>query len=129
MSNVAQILKTMEYGPAPESDAAALAWLDKHNRSFGLFIGGEWVKGGGKPFDSINPATGKTLASISEASATDIDAAVAAARAAQPGWAKKGGPGRARTLYALARLVQKHARLFAVLETIDNGKPIRETRD
>ena len=129
MSSVAQILKTMEYGPAPESDSAAQAWLDGHGRSFGLFIDGTWVKGGGKPFDSVNPATGKTLASIAEATASDVDAAVKAARAAQPGWAKKGGQGRARYLYALARLVQKHARLFAVLETLDNGKTIRETRD
>ena len=129
MSSVAQILKTMEYGPAPESDAAAQAWLDGHGRSFGLFIGGEWVKGGGKPFDSISPSSGKKLAALAEATAADVDAAVKAARAAQQSWAKKGGPGRARYLYALARLVQKHSRLFAVLETLDNGKPIRETRD
>jgi aldehyde dehydrogenase (NAD+) len=129
MSSVAQILKTMEYGPAPESDSAAQAWLDKHGRSFGLFINGEWVPGSGNPFDSINPASGKTLASIAEATASDVDAAVKAARAAQAGWAKKGGQGRARYLYAIARLVQKHSRLFAVLETLDNGKTIRETRD
>jgi aldehyde dehydrogenase (NAD+) len=129
MSSVAQILKTMEYGPAPESDAAAQAWLDKHGRSFGLFINGEWVAGAGLPFDSFNPATGSKLATLAEAGAPDVDAAVKAARAAQPGWAKKGGAGRARFLYALARLVQKHSRLFAVLETLDNGKPIRETRD
>ena len=129
MSSVAQILKTMEYGPAPESDSAAHAWLDKHNRSFGLFINGAWVPGSGKPFDSISPSSGKKLASIAEATAADVDAAVKAARAAQSGWAKKGGQVRARYLYALARLVQKHSRLFAVLETLDNGKPIRETRD
>ena len=129
MSSVAQILKTMEYGPAPESDSAAQGWLDKHGRSFGLFVNGEWVKGGGKPFDSISPSSGKKLATLAEATAADVDAAVKAARAAQAGWAKKGGAGRARYLYALARLVQKHSRLFAVLETLDNGKPIRETRD
>jgi aldehyde dehydrogenase (NAD+) len=129
MTSVAQILKTMDYGPAPESGAAAQAWLEKHGRSFGLFIGGEWVKGGGKPFDSLNPATGKKLATLTEATAADVDAAVKAARAAQADWAKKGGAARARTLYALARLLQKHARLFAVLETLDNGKPIRESRD
>jgi aldehyde dehydrogenase (NAD+) len=129
MSSVAQILETMEYGPAPESDAAAQAWLEKHGRSFGLFIGGEWVAAHGKPLDSVNPATGRKLATVAEATAADVDAAVRAARAAQPGWAKKGGERRARYLYALARLVQKHARLFAVLETLDNGKPIRETRD
>ena len=129
MSSVAQILKTMEYGPAPESDSAAQAWLDKHDRTFGLFINGEWSPGGGKSFDSFNPATGKKLATIAEATVADVDAAVKAARAAQTGWARKGGQARARYLYAIARLVQKHARLFAVLETLDNGKTIRETRD
>jgi aldehyde dehydrogenase (NAD+) len=129
MSDVAQILKTMEYGPAPESDSAAQAWLEKHGRSFSLFINGEWVKGGGKPFDSISPSSGRKLATLTEATAVDVDAAVKAARAAQNSWARKGGAGRARYLYALARLVQKHSRLFAVLETLDNGKPVRETRD
>jgi aldehyde dehydrogenase (NAD+) len=129
MSRVAQILETMDYGPAPESDAQAQAWLDKHGRAFDLFIGGEWIAGHGARFPSINPATGKKLATLTEASDEDVDAAVKAARAAQPGWAKLSGYARARYLYALARLVQKHARLFAVLETLDNGKPIRETRD
>jgi len=129
MSSVAQILKTMEYGPAPESDAVAQAWLEKHGRRFGLFINGGWAPGSGTPFDSMNPATGKKLATLASATAADVNAAAKAARAAQAGWAKKSGAARARYLYALARLVQKHARLFAVLETLDNGKPIRETRD
>jgi aldehyde dehydrogenase (NAD+) len=130
MTNVAEILETMDYGPAPESSALVEAWLDKHNRSFDLFIDGTWCAPSGRArIDSINPATGKKLATITEASAEDVDAAVNAARAAQPAWAKLGGHGRARYLYALARLIQKHARLFAVLETMDNGKPIRETRD
>ena len=118
----------MEYGPAPESSAPVEAWLDKHGRSFDLFIGGEWVAAG-PHLESFNPATGKKLAAIAHASEVDVDAAVKAARAAQPAWAKLGGHGRARYLYALARLIQKHSRLFAVLETMDNGKPIRETRD
>ncbi len=129
MSSVAEILKTMEYGPAPESDAAAQAWLEHHGRAFGLFIGGAWTEGHGAAFESINPATGKRLATLVAATAGDVDAAVVAARAAQPGWAAIGGAARARFLYALARLMQKHARLFAVLETLDNGKPIRESRD
>jgi aldehyde dehydrogenase (NAD+) len=129
MTSVAQILKTMEYGPAPESDAAAQDWLEKHDRRFGLFVGGAWMPGHGAAFDSINPATGGKHATLTGAAAIDVDAAVQAARAAQAGWARRGGPGRARYLYALARLLQKHARLFAVLETLDNGKPIRETRD
>ncbi|MGA7675879.1 MAG: aldehyde dehydrogenase family protein [Rhizomicrobium sp.] len=128
MTNVAEILATMDYGPAPESSAPVEAWLDKHNRAFDLFIGGEWIAAAER-LDSFNPATGKKLASIAHASEADVDAAVKAARAAQPAWAKLGGHGRARYLYAIARLIQKHARLFAVLETMDNGKPIRETRD
>jgi aldehyde dehydrogenase (NAD+) len=127
---VAQIFDTLEYGPAQEAADVANAWLDARNRKTALFIGGAWqTPEEGGYFESINPATAKPLAQIAQATAPDIGAAVAAARSAQPGWAKLGGPGRARFLYALARMVQKHARLFAVLETIDNGKPIRETRD
>ena len=118
----------MDYGVAPEAAGAAEGWLKRHDGHFKLFIGGAWVETKSH-FDSFNPATGKKLASIAEASSADVDTAVKAARAAQAGWAKLGGHGRARFLYALARLVQKHARLFAVLETLDNGKPIRETRD
>ena len=128
MTNVADILDTMEYGPAPESTAPAEAWLDSHGRAFDLFINGEWVKTEAR-LDSFNPATGKKLASIAHASEADVDAAGKAARTAQPGWAKLGGYGRAKYLYAIARLIQKHSRLFAVVETMDNGKPIRETRD
>ncbi|MEI9886449.1 MAG: aldehyde dehydrogenase family protein [Rhizomicrobium sp.] len=126
--SVANALQSMDYGVAPEASSAAEAWLKKHDGGFGLFIGGAWSDAQ-KHFDSINPATGKKLGRIAEGSAQDVDAAVTAARAAQAGWAKLGGHGRARYLYALARLVQKHARLFAVLETMDNGKPIRESRD
>ncbi len=118
----------MDYGVAPEASGPAEAWLKRHESGFGLFIGGEWIAAASH-FDAVNPATAKKLASIGEAGAADVDAAVRAARAAQPAWAKLGGHGRARFLYALARLVQKHARLFAVLETMDNGKPIRESRD
>jgi aldehyde dehydrogenase (NAD+) len=126
--NVRDIFETMDYGPAPEAAGEAHAWLDSHGRRFGLFVGGQFTKPGGT-FESRNPATGEVLAEVTQATAADVDAAVKAARKAQPGWAKAGGPARARVLYALARLVQKHARLFAVLETMDNGKPIRESRD
>ncbi len=130
MTNVADILETMEYGPAPEGDGPARAWLDAHKRRFGLFIGGKWTEPDtGKWFSAQNPATSETIAQLAQAGSRSVDDAVAAARAAQPAWAGLGGPGRARYLYALARLVQRHSRLLSVIETMDNGKPIRETRD
>ncbi|MES2257761.1 MAG: aldehyde dehydrogenase family protein [Pseudomonadota bacterium] len=118
----------MEYGPAPESQKEAQAWLDQHQRTFGLFIDNAW-SAPGELFASTNPADGSALAQLTQATDADIDRAVDAARRAQPLWQGLGGHGRARVLYALARLLQKHARLFAVLETLDNGKTIRETRD
>ncbi len=125
---VKEIFESMEYGPAPESAADAYAWLVDQGDRFGQFIDGAFTAPG-EGFEAKNPATGEVLALLSQASAEDVDAAVAAARKAQPKWERLGGPGRARYLYALARLVQKNARLFAVLETLDNGKPIRESRD
>ncbi|KPV52225.1 aldehyde dehydrogenase, partial [Kouleothrix aurantiaca] len=127
---VADILETMEYGPAPESAAPANAWLDAHERRFGMFVGGEWTApGDGRLFDSVNPANGKPFAQLTQASEEEVERAVAAAQAAFEGWSQAPGHVRARYLYALARQIQKHARLLAVLETLDNGKPIRETRD
>lgn len=126
--SVKTIFETMEYGPAPESAAEALAWLVDQGSQFGHFIGGEFTPVG-ETFESRNPATGDVLAHVTQGSDADVAAAVAAARKAQPNWQTLGGHGRARVLYALARLVQKHARLLAVLETMDNGKPIRESRD
>ncbi|MFC6689038.1 aldehyde dehydrogenase family protein [Jhaorihella thermophila] len=125
---VKEIFETMDYGPAPESAAEALAWLVDQGDRFGHFIEGGFTATG-EGFESRNPATGEVLALLSQATQADVDAAVQAARRAQPKWERLGGPGRARYLYALARLMQKHARLFAVLETLDNGKPIRESRD
>lgn len=125
---VKEIFESMEYGPAPESAADAYAWLVDQGDRFGHFIDGAFTAPG-EGFEAKNPATGEVLALLSQASAADVDAAVAAARKAQPKWERLGGPGRARYLYGLARLVQKNARLFAVLETLDNGKPVRESRD
>jgi hypothetical protein len=82
-----------------------------------------------RSFDVHDPSTGAVLARVPQGTADDVDRAVRAAREAQPAWAALGGHGRARHLYALARAVQKHARLLAVLESLDNGKSIRETRD
>jgi aldehyde dehydrogenase (NAD+) len=128
MKPINEILTTMEYGPSPESTLEAQAWLEHHQRRFGLFIDNHWTEPAAL-FASRNPSDGSVLVELSQASSNDIERAVAAARRAQPGWAALSGHSRARVLYALARLIQKHARLFAVLETLDNGKPIRETRD
>ncbi|MGB7240920.1 MAG: aldehyde dehydrogenase family protein, partial [Sulfitobacter sp.] len=126
--SVSEVFETLDYGQAPESAAEALAWLIDQGDKFGHFIDGEFTPPG-LGFDSRNPATGEVLATLTQATQHDVDTAVSAARKAQGKWQKLGGHGRARYLYALARLLQKHARLFAVLETLDNGKPIRESRD
>jgi aldehyde dehydrogenase (NAD+) len=127
---VAEIFETLEYGPAPESASTAIEWLERHDRKFHLFINGEFTPSSdGEYFETVNPANAQPLAQISQGSPADVDAAVRAARAAWSGWSQLGGHGRARYLYALARAIQKHSRLFAVVETMDNGKPIRESRD
>jgi len=118
----------MEYGPAPEDADKARQWISERDATFGHWINGAWI-GASHHFESVNPATQETLARIGQASLDDVDAAVAAARQALGSWQALGGEGRARHLYALARQVQKHARILSVIETLDNGKPIRETRD
>ncbi len=125
---VKDIFQSMDYGTAPENASEALAWIVDQGGQFGHFINGKFTDHSAG-FDSTNPATGETLAALSQATQADVDAAVSAARTSQPKWEALGGHGRARNLYAIARLLQKHSRLFAVLETIDNGKPIRESRD
>ena len=128
--NVAEILKTMDYGPAPESPEAAMAWLDDHERRFGLFIDNRWVFPENPGYyASHNPANGELLAETVQAGQAEVDAAVAAARQAFQSWSQTPGQERARYLYAIARNIQKHHRLLAVLESLDNGKPIRESRD
>ena len=128
MGKITDILKTMDYGPSPEASDSVRAWLAAHKDGFGHFIGGAFAKPGAL-FDVHDPSTGEVIARVTQGTAADIDAAVAAARAAQPEWAALPGYERARYLYALARLVQKRERFLSVLETLDNGKPIRETRD
>ena len=118
----------MEYGAAPEDATAARQWISDQASIFGHWINGDWTEAASH-FDSINPATGDVLAKIGQAEGEDIDAAVTAARQALGPWQALSGEGRARHLYALARQVQKHARMLSVIETLDNGKPIRETRD
>ena len=128
--SIAEKFVAMEYGPAPEDPKEALAWLDLHSRRFGHFIDGAWrppAEGG--YFDTADPSTGEKLATVAQGSASDIDAAVRASSAALAKWQALSPHARARYLYALARTVQKHSRRLAVLETMDNGKPIRESRD
>jgi len=128
--SVIEKFRTMEYGPAPEDPKESFLWLDRYGRRFGHFIAGRFeAPSEGRYFDSTDPSTGEKIADIAEGSAADVAAAVRAARAALPGWQRRSGHERARFLYALARQVQKHSRRLAVLETLDNGKPIRESRD
>jgi aldehyde dehydrogenase (NAD+) len=130
MSTLLDVFKTMDYGPAPESPSAVNAWLDEHGRKFGLFINNEWVTPkDAKYFPSIDPSNDELLAETTQAGKPEVDAAVAAARAAFESWSQTPGVVRARYLYAIARNIQKHHRLLAVLESMDNGKPIRESRD
>jgi aldehyde dehydrogenase (NAD+) len=128
--SIVEKFMTMEYGPAPEDSREALAWLDLHQRRFGHFINGDWqAPAAGTYLDTADPSTGEKLATVAQGTAEDVDRAVKAARAALPGWQALTPHARARYLYALARQVQKHSRWLAVLETLDNGKPIRESRD
>ncbi|WP_432985683.1 aldehyde dehydrogenase family protein [Dactylosporangium sp. CA-233914] len=113
------------YAPAPESRS-----IVDIRSSYGLFIGGEFVDGKGEPFKSINPASEETLADIACADAADVDAAVRAARHAfDTVWGPMPGRERAKYLFRIARIIQERSRELAVLESLDNGKPIRESRD
>lgn len=130
MTTIAEIFHTLAYGPALESAKPALAWLDERNRAFGQFIGGRWTPPDpARSFDTMNPATAQPIARITQATEAEVEVAVSAARQAFATWSQMSGHERACYLYAMARQIQKHARLFAVLESLDNGKPIRETRD
>lgn len=115
---------TFEYAPAPESRA-----LVSIKPKYGHFIGGKFVAGS-KHFPTINPATEEVLSQIALAGKNDIDAAVKAARKAYTTtWSKMSGKERGKYLFRIARIMQERSREFAVLETFDNGKPIRESRD
>jgi len=115
----------LDYAPAPESrDVVAI------RPSYGLFINGEFTEGKGQPFTTVNPATEEPLAEVACAADDDVDRAVRAAREAyERVWGRMPGSERAKYLFRIARLIQERARELAVLETLDNGKPIRESRD
>ncbi|MDP9209450.1 MAG: aldehyde dehydrogenase family protein, partial [Actinomycetota bacterium] len=116
----------LDYAPAPEATDHV-----KLRADHGLLIGGRWVEpASGKSFKTINPATEEVLAEVAEAGEEDVEAAVKAARSAYTKvWSKLSGAERAKYLYRIARALQERAREFAVLETINGGKPIKESRD
>ena len=128
-SSIVEKFYSMEYGPAPEDASEVTKWLDAHKRSLGTTSMARGRRLRGASFETRNPATGDVIAKVATADAADVDRAVKAARAALPGWQALSGHQRARYLYAFARQVQKHSRRLAVLETMDNGKSIRESRD
>jgi acyl-CoA reductase-like NAD-dependent aldehyde dehydrogenase len=118
-------MPTFDYAPAPESRAVV-----DLQPSYGLFINGEFVDGSGTAFTTINPATEESLAEVAEATTDDVDRAVKAARAAYRGvWGRMSGADRGKYLFRIARIMQERSRELAVLETLDNGKPIKESRD
>ncbi len=128
--SVKAIFESMEYGPAPESPQQAQQWLQERDNTLLHFIGGQWEEPqSGEFFDTVNPANGRKLAKVADGNDADVNRAVAAAADALEGWVAMGGHSRARFLYAIARHIQKNSRLFAVLESMDNGKPVRESRD
>ncbi len=120
-----QFGEAWQYAPAPEgTDHVAI------EDRYGLFINGGFVRPkSGKYFATVNPATEKKIADVAQANSKDVDLAVQAAKKALPGWRKLSGDDRARYLFRIARILLERAREFAVLETLDNGKPIKETRD
>ncbi|MBE8521599.1 aldehyde dehydrogenase family protein [Amycolatopsis sp. H6(2020)] len=118
-------MPVFEYAPAPESRAIA-----NLKDSYKPFVNGEFVDGSGEPLKTINPATEEVLAEVGTASKSDVDIAVKAARKAYTGvWSKMPGTERAKYLFRIARLIQERSRELAVLESLDNGKPIKESRD
>ena len=128
--SIKEIFDRMDYGKSPESSEVAELWYASRHNTLLHYIDGEWREPASKQFfDTRNPAVDKVLARVADGDVEDTNLAVAAAAAAAPAWAALSGHQRARYLYAIARQVQKHSRLFAVLESLDNGKPIRESRD
>lgn len=130
MSQVREILHTLDYGPAPEDPRPAQKWLEARGYRFHLFIGNQWIEPeSGQWFETRNPATGELLAHVPQAGREDVDRAVRAAREALPSWSRTPDHVRARYLHAIARQVQNHSGLLALLQTLESGQPIRESLD
>ncbi|XP_075392893.1 aldehyde dehydrogenase family 16 member A1 [Tenrec ecaudatus] len=127
---IREIFNTMEYGPVPESDACALAWLDTQNRQLGHYVNGKWLKPGHrKTVPCLDPITGDSLAVCFEAQAEDVVAAVEAAWTAFTDWSSQAGAQRAQHLTRLAKAIQKHQKLLWTLESLATGRAVREVRD
>ncbi|MEC7745290.1 MAG: aldehyde dehydrogenase family protein [Pseudomonadota bacterium] len=130
MNNIIKNFKNIKYGPAPEDDKDVLKWIKNLSSPNRIYINGKWtLSKSSKTLQTINPSTNSKLFKLVVSSKKDVDSAVIAANKAYPKWSKLSSYKRSQYLYALARLIQKHARFLSVLESIDNGKPIRETRD
>ena len=130
MDKVIKNFQNISYGPAPEDSKEVNSWIKNLKNPNNHFINGKFVKSSSsKKINIINPSTNKKIATLSVASKKDVNAAVSAAKKAHIKWSKLSSFDRSKYLYALARLIQKNSRFISVLETIDNGKPIRETRD
>ncbi len=130
MDKVIKNFKNISYGPAPEDSKEVNSWIKNLKNPNNHFINGKFVKSSSsKKLNIINPSTNKKIATLSVASKKDVNVAVSAAKKAHIKWSKLSSFDRSKYLYALARLIQKNSRFISVLETIDNGKPIRETRD
>ncbi len=130
MDKVIKNFQNITYGPAPEDSKEVTNWIKNLKNPNNIFINGKFVKSfSSKKLNIINPSTNKKIATLSVASKKDVNAAVSAAKKAHIKWSKLSSFDRSKYLYALARLIQKNSRFISVLETIDNGKPIRETRD
>ncbi len=130
MDKVIKNFQNITYGPAPEDSKEVNSWIKNVKNPNNIFINGKFVKSfSSKKLNIINPSTNKKIATLSVASKKDVNAAVSAAKKAHTKWSKLSSFDRSKYLYALARLIQKNSRFISVLETIDNGKPIRETRD
>jgi len=130
MKDIVKNFRNIKYGPAPEDAKEVNKWIANLDKPNHLYINGKWVKSKStKTIQSINPSNNSKLFTLAVANKTDVNAAVLAAKKAHPKWSSLSSIRRSKYMYALARLIQKHSRFLAVLETIDNGKPIRETRD
>ena len=130
MNKIIKNFKNIKYGPAPEDDTEVINWINKISSPNKNYINGKWnTSRGSKKIKVINPSTNKKLFNLTISTKKDVDLAVNSAKKAQKKWSSISPFQRSKYLYALARLIQKHSRFLAVLESIDNGKPIRETRD